>query len=41
MKIFKLLYLIFILFLVAIIYGSCIAFITLVEYIIDKAKIKY
>jgi len=40
MKIFKLLYLIFILFPVAIIYGSCIAFIALVEHIIQKSKIR-
>jgi len=39
MKLFKLLYLIFILFPVAIILGSCIAFITLVEHIIDQCKI--
>jgi hypothetical protein len=40
MKLFKLLYLMLILFPIAIIYASIIAFITLIEYIIDKSKIK-
>jgi len=39
MKIFKLLYLIFILFPAAIIFGSCIALITLVDHLIDQSKI--
>jgi hypothetical protein len=40
MKLFKLLYLMLIIFPIAIIYGSIIAFITLIEYIIDKSKMK-
>ena len=40
MKIFKLLYLVFILLPVAIIYGSCIAVLTLVEHLIDQCKIR-
>jgi hypothetical protein len=40
MKILKFLYLVFVLFPFAIMYGSFIAFITLIEYIIDKAKMK-
>jgi hypothetical protein len=40
MKLFKLLYLMLILFPIAIIYGSLIAFITFIEYIIDKSKMR-
>jgi len=40
MKLFKHLYLIFILFPVAIIYGIIIALITLVEHLIDQSKVR-
>ena len=40
MKIFKLLYLVLILFPVAIIYGLVIAIITFIDYVIDKSKMK-
>jgi len=39
-RIFKLLKLIFIVLPIAIVYGICIAFITLVEHIIDQSRIR-
>jgi len=41
MKFFKLLYLIFIVFPVAVCYGTAIAIYTLIEHLIDQCKIKY
>jgi hypothetical protein len=41
MKVLKFIKLFFIVFPIAIIYGSVIAIITFVEYVIDKCKIRY